>query len=101
MLNTTTDFNLAFFFPILLHRSSLHGRGLNRLWSNVEGYHGPLLILVSANSGDGHEGDTSVRKWIIGALTQQGFENKDDFYGSSGTLYAISPVFHAFSASGM
>ncbi|KAK2660691.1 hypothetical protein Ddye_007224 [Dipteronia dyeriana] len=84
----------------VIYRSSLHGRGLNRFWSNVEGYHGPLLILISANSGDGHEGDTSVRKWIIGALTQQGFENKDDFYGSSGTLYAISPVFHAFSASG-
>ncbi|KAL5778172.1 hypothetical protein ACOSP7_011098 [Xanthoceras sorbifolium] len=84
----------------LLYRSSLHGRGLNRFWSNIEGYHGPLLMLVSANSGDGHEGDTSVRKWIIGAFTQLGFENKDVFYGSSGTLYAISPVFHAFSASG-
>ncbi|XP_057987587.1 uncharacterized protein LOC110666284 [Hevea brasiliensis] len=50
----------------LLYRSSFHGRGLNRFWSNIEGYHGPLLFLVSAAAGDVHEDSTSVRKWITG-----------------------------------
>ncbi|KAJ0085068.1 hypothetical protein Patl1_09279 [Pistacia atlantica] len=66
-------------FPLHTELSSLHGKGLNRFWSNIEGYHGPLLILVSANSGDAHGGDASDRKWIIGALTEQGFENRDVF----------------------
>ncbi|XP_048227415.1 uncharacterized protein LOC8274632 isoform X4 [Ricinus communis] len=87
-------------FENLLYRSSLNGRGLNRFWSNIEGYHGPLLLLVLATSGDAHEDSTGDRKWIIGALTQQGFENRDLFYGSSGSLYAICPVFHAFSPLG-
>lgn len=73
---------------------------MNRFWSNIEGYHGPLLFLVSATSGDLHGDATSNRKWIIGALTQQGFENRDTFYGSSGSLYAISPTFHVFPPSG-
>ncbi|XP_022769137.1 uncharacterized protein LOC111312793 [Durio zibethinus] len=84
----------------LLYRSSAHGKGLNRFWSNVEGYHGPLLILISANSEDVHQDNSKTKKWIIGALTQQGFENRDKFYGSSGNLYAISPIFHVFSPSG-
>lgn len=84
----------------LLYRSSTHGKGLNRFWSNVEGYHGPLLVLISANSEDAYQDNNKARKWIIGALTQQGFENKDTFYGSSGNLYAISPIFHVFSPSG-
>ncbi|XP_054794836.1 uncharacterized protein LOC129300296 isoform X2 [Prosopis cineraria] len=84
----------------LLYRSSAHGKGLNRFWSHVEGYKGPLLILVAASSGQSHEGSSIVRKWVIGALTNQGFENKDLFYGSSGCLYAISPVFHVFPPSG-
>lgn len=58
-----------------------------------------MLMLISASSGNS-EGTTNSRRWIIGALTQQGFENKDIFYGSSGNLYAISPVFHSFSPSG-
>lgn len=91
---------VSFFFP-LLFRSSLLGRGLNRFWSNIEGYHGPLLLLVSASSKDANEITGKVRRWIIGALTQQGFENRDTFYGSSGSLFAISPIFHAFSPSGM
>lgn len=74
---------------------------MNRFWSNIEGYRGPLLMLVSASTGDAHEGSTNVRKWIIGAIMQNGFENKDLFYGSSGSLYAISPVFHVFSSTGM
>lgn len=81
----------------LLYRSYFHGKGMNRFWSNVEGYHGPLLLLISATSGESSE---SSRKWIIGALTQQGFENRDAFYGSGGCLYSIFPVFHGFTASG-
>ncbi|KAK7316975.1 hypothetical protein RJT34_00827 [Clitoria ternatea] len=84
----------------LIYRSSTHGRGLNRFWSHVEGYKGPLLILVAASSGDGHEGNSYNRKWVIGALTDQGFENKDVFYGNSGCLYSISPVFHVFPPTG-
>lgn len=81
----------------LLYRSNLHGRGLNRFWSNVEGYQGPLLILISATSGDG---SANKRNWIVGALTHQGFENRDLFYGSSGSLYAVSPVFHVYPPTG-
>lgn len=84
----------------LLYRSSFHGKGLNRFWSNVEGYNGPMLILVAASLGDVHDGDGNVKKWILGALTHQAFENKDMFYGSSGSLYAISPVFNVLSSSG-
>ncbi|MED6139056.1 hypothetical protein PIB30_080289 [Stylosanthes scabra] len=84
----------------LLYRSSTHGRGLNRFWSHVEGYKGPLLILIAASSRDAHEGSSTARKWVIGALTSQGLENKDTFYGDSGCLYSISPVFHAFPPSG-
>lgn len=80
-------------------RSSLHGKGLNRFWSNIDGYHGPVLMLFAASSGYS-EGGTNSRRWIIGALTQQGFENKDMFYGGNGNLYALSPVFHSYSASG-
>ncbi|KAM7278238.1 hypothetical protein ACFE04_005372 [Oxalis oulophora] len=84
----------------LLYRSRLHGKGLNRFWSNVEGYHGPLLILISATSGDSNDHNTNLDKWIIGVLTHEGFENKDTFYGNSGNLYAISPVFSVFPPSG-
>ncbi|KAK4349018.1 hypothetical protein RND71_031773 [Anisodus tanguticus] len=62
----------------LLYRSSLHGKGLNRFWSNVEGYNGPLLILISA-----HEVNNDARRWIIGVLIQQGLENYETFYGTS------------------
>ncbi|BFG17688.1 hypothetical protein CerSpe_039620 [Prunus speciosa] len=84
----------------LLYRSSLHGRGLNRFWSNIEGYQGPLLMLFSATSGDASDGRANERKWAVGALTNRGFENKDLFYGSSGNLYAISPVFHVYPPTG-
>ncbi|KAK1421029.1 hypothetical protein QVD17_23077 [Tagetes erecta] len=76
----------------LLYRSSLHGKGLSRFWSNVEGYNGPILVLISATAED--------HSWSIGALTHQGFENKDTFYGKSGSLYAISPVFGHLTSSG-
>ncbi|KAL8098440.1 hypothetical protein AgCh_031264 [Apium graveolens] len=84
----------------LLYRSSLHGRGLNRFWAKVEGYEGPLLVLIAASSGEARQGSADVENWMVGALTNQGFENKDTFYGKSGSLYALSPVFHTFSASG-
>lgn len=57
-------------------------------------------MLIAASSGEAREGSTDVEKWVVGALTNQGFENKDTFYGTSGTLYALSPVFHTFSSSG-
>jgi len=66
----------------------------------VEGYHGPLLILVAASSGNDHEGNSSIRKFVIGALTNEGLENKDIFYGTSGCLYSLSPVFHLFPPTG-
>ena len=66
---------------------------MNRFWSNVEGYNGPILLLISATSED--------HSWTIGALTHQAYENKDTFYGTSGSLYAISPVFDHFTSSGV
>ncbi|KAG6422674.1 hypothetical protein SASPL_113051 [Salvia splendens] len=75
--------------------SSVDGKGLNRFWSRVEGYNGPTIMLISAR-----EQKTNARPWIIGALTNGGFENKDIYYGNSGSLYALSPVFHAFISSG-
>ncbi|KAL2347271.1 hypothetical protein Fmac_001271 [Flemingia macrophylla] len=84
----------------LVYRSSYHGRGLGRFWSRVEGYKGPLLILIAGGSGDPKEENSTNRKWIIGALTDQCFENKDIFYGNSGCLYSIGPVFHAFPPTG-
>ncbi|XP_062101766.1 uncharacterized protein LOC133807445 isoform X2 [Humulus lupulus] len=84
----------------LLYRSSLHGRGLNRLWSNVEGYQAPLLMLISSHLEGASESSNTEKKCIIGVLTHQGFENKDTFYGSSGSIYAVHPVFHAYSSTG-
>lgn len=84
----------------LLYRSSLHGKGLNRFWSNTEGYLGPLLMLVSGYSGDSHDANTRDKKWVIGVLLQQGLESRDHFYGSPGNLYAVDPIFHAYLPSG-
>lgn len=81
----------------LLYRSSLHGRGMNRFWSNVEGYEGPMLMLISASSQCDNAGSAIERKWTIGAMTGHCFENRDAFYGNSGHLYALSPVFHSYS----
>lgn len=78
----------------ILYRSAIHGKGLNRFWSNVDGYNGPVLILISVSSkGSSH-------KSVIGILTEQGYENHDTFYGDSGFLYAISPIFRSFSPFG-
>lgn len=57
-----------------------------------------MLILVAASLGDVHDDNG---KWILGVLTHQAFENRDTFYGSSGSLYALSPVFNVFPSSGM
>lgn len=84
----------------LLYRSSLHGRGLNRFWSNIEGYHGPLFVVVHAESVDTRDDSTNELKWTVGVLTFQGFENKDQFYGGGGNIYALSPVFHVYSPTG-
>ncbi|CAJ1974679.1 unnamed protein product [Sphenostylis stenocarpa] len=84
----------------LVYRSATHGRGLGRFWSRIEGYKGPLLVLISASSGEPHEGNSVDRKWVIGALTDQAFETKDTFYGNTGCLYSIGPVFHVFPPVG-
>jgi hypothetical protein len=68
----------------------------------VEGYNGPTLLLISAilsNSSDADHRTTS-NKWIIGVLTEQGFESRDTFFGSSVYLFAIDPIFRAFPPSG-
>nr|CAB3486066.1 unnamed protein product [Digitaria exilis] len=65
----------------LLYRSSVHGKGPSRFWSGVEGYKGPILILLSAFSKGGVENAISGRRWVIGVLTEDGFESKDTFYG--------------------
>ncbi|XP_008667368.1 putative TLD family protein isoform X1 [Zea mays] len=84
----------------LLYRSSVHGKGLSRFWSCVEGYKGPMLILLSAFSKGGGENVDSDRRWVIGVLTEEGFENKDTFYGSSGFLCAAHPIFRMLPPSG-
>ncbi|XP_068646698.1 uncharacterized protein [Aristolochia californica] len=87
-------------FEDLLYRSSLHGKGLNRFWFGVDGYNAPLLILISASSSATDKGDVHAEQWVIGVLAQGGFENRNSFYGSSGNLYAIKPIFHVFPPSG-
>lgn len=82
--------------PDLIYRSSQHGKGLNRFWSQVEGYNGPSLILVSGTLTQ----DGSDQRFVIGAYTNQGFENRDSFYGSSGALYALKPLFRSFFPTG-
>ncbi|XP_066346206.1 uncharacterized protein [Miscanthus floridulus] len=84
----------------LLYRSSVHGKGLSRFLSRVEGYKGPMLILLSAFSKSGGENVDSDRRWVIGVLTEEGFESKDTFYGSSGFLCAAHPIFRMLPPSG-
>jgi len=84
----------------LLYRSSVHGKGLSRFWSGVEGYNGPMLILLSAFSKGGVKNVDSDRRWLIGVLTEEGFESKDTFYGSSGFLCATHPIFRMLPPSG-
>lgn len=73
---------------------------MNRFWANIEGYHGPLLILISASCEDSLHGDIRGKKWTIGVILHQGFDNKDQFYGNFGTLYSIDPIFHVYLSAG-
>lgn len=101
-MSSSLPFLLSSVFDcMLLCRSSVHGRGLNRFWSNVEGYQGALLMLISATSRDANDDRENERKWIVGTLAYQGFVNRDAFYGSPGNLYAITPVFHVYTPTGM
>ncbi|KAL5216384.1 hypothetical protein ABZP36_007785 [Zizania latifolia] len=84
----------------LIYRSSIHGKGLSRFWSCVEGYKGPVLILLSAFSSGGGENVDASRRWGIGVLTDEGIENKDTFYGSSGFLFSTYPIFRMLPPSG-
>lgn len=83
----------------LLYRSSVHGKGLSRFWSCVEGYNGPVLILLSAFSNGGGE-NVDADRWGICVLTEEGFENKDTFYGNSGFLCSTYPIFRMLRPSG-
>lgn len=60
-----------------------------------------MLILLSAFSKGGVENADSGRRWMIGVLTEEGFESKDTFYGSSGSLCAAHPIFRMLHPSGM
>ena len=68
---------------LFVFRSSIHGKGLSRFWSNVEGYHGPLLILLAASSTDSSRDNSGCKQWVIGILTEQGFENLIHFIQES------------------
>ncbi|KAL2651281.1 hypothetical protein R1flu_019409 [Riccia fluitans] len=84
--------------PTLLYRSSVHGSGLNRFWTCVDGYHAPVLVLISAHTQEESSTGTAL---VIGALIVRGFENKTVAYGASGSfLYTVEPVFCPFRASG-
>ncbi|THU64089.1 hypothetical protein C4D60_Mb01t22780 [Musa balbisiana] len=52
------------------------------------------------SSAESSEVDRSSRGWVIGVLITQGFENRETYFGSSGYLFAISPIFHVFPPSG-
>ncbi|KAE8779343.1 hypothetical protein D1007_47680 [Hordeum vulgare] len=84
----------------LLYRSMLHGKGLSRFWSCVEGYKGPTLILISTFSNAGSNNVDGGQKWGIGVFIEDGFENKDTFCGSSGFLCATYPIFRMLLPSG-
>ena len=77
------------------------------MWTSLEGYNGPVFLLISAlspNSNDSNINNNNSsndgNKWIIGVLTEQGFENKDTYFGNAAYLYALDPIFHSFSPSG-
>lgn len=84
----------------LLYRSSVHGKGLSRFWSCVEGYKGPVLILLSAFSRSGGDNVDTDQRWGIGILTEEGLQNKDTFYGSSASLCSTYPIFRMLPPSG-
>ncbi|KAG6548470.1 hypothetical protein Mapa_009958 [Marchantia paleacea] len=84
--------------PTLLYRSSLHGRGLNRFWTCVDGYRAPVIVLISAQT---QEESSPGAVFVIGTLVSSGFENKESSYGASGCcLYSVEPLFCPFRTSG-
>jgi hypothetical protein len=90
-------------YPSLIYRASNHGQGMNRFWTRVEGYKGPLLMLISATTKDGDESESvsKRKKWIVGALIPGGLDNKENFYGSSGCcLFAVAPNFLPLRSTG-
>ncbi|BBM97548.1 protein MpOXR4 [Marchantia polymorpha subsp. ruderalis] len=84
--------------PTLLYRSSLHGRGLNRFWTCVDGYRAPVIVLISAQT---QEESSPGAVFVMGTLVSSGFENKESSYGASGCcLYSVEPLFCPFRTSG-
>eukprot|EP00897_Mesotaenium_endlicherianum_P009832 jgi/Mesen1/8878/ME000530S08278 len=93
--------------PHLLYRASLHGRGVNRFFARVEGYRGPVLLLLlcstSASSQDMPSGEAAVEgeQWVVGCMVPKGFDNKGAFYGlSGGCLLAVRPEFKPLRSTG-
>lgn len=84
----------------LSSRATLHGSGINRFWTRVEGYKGPLLMLMEATSEEG--GEEKSGKWVVGAFVPGGFDNKEVFYGSSSCcLFAVAPHLSPYRSTGL
>lgn len=83
-------------------RSSEHGRGMNRFWTHVQAYKGPIVLLISAKVLGDSLATPFAGTWVIGAFVPDGLDNRESFYGSSGCcLYCISPDFRPIRASGI
>ena len=92
-------------YPVVLiqSRASLHGKGMNRFWVNVEGYHGPALLLIQGNTNEESVAQNSGKKktWLVGAFIKDGFESKLGYYGSKGCcIFALDPVMQPFRSTG-
>ncbi|XP_024536448.1 uncharacterized protein LOC9630386 [Selaginella moellendorffii] len=80
----------------LLYRSPVHGKGMNRLWSQVEGYREAVLFLFSGMSAE----DPS-KTWLLAAVIPSGLENKSNFYGTSNScLICLDPEFIVLHPTG-
>eukprot|EP00249_Psilotum_nudum_P014726 c24970_g1_i2 orf=227-1717(+) len=89
-------------FASILYRSTIHGRGMNRFWAQVDGYHGALLILIAVIPTQGEESPSAGEKINVGAILKNGFENKDSYYGSPGNcLFGLSPAFIPLRCTGI
>lgn len=89
----------------LLYRSSVHGKGMNRLWRHVEGYRETVLMLIqgiTTQSMESYATEKSEKEmWLVGALVREGFENKSCYYGSRGCcIFALDPVMQSFRSTG-
>lgn len=87
----------------LANRSSIHGRGMNRFWTCVQGYAGLILFLVSAHTtGEASTGTTDGQVFTLGALIPGGLSNKESFYGASGScVFSLDPVFLPLHSTGI